>query len=133
MEFRNLRPPTAINKIGIQGIGRDVPVFDHADWMPFADGDCAVVSTGGRTYGTALLLTCANGIGKKVVGDDVVKLRGGLVVPRTPGRAAVDGDNRALITDQKNIVAVVGIDPEILVVITARGSTESSPSFSAIG
>ena len=63
----------------------------------------------------------------------MVKLSGGLVEPGTPAAATVDGDNRALIADQKNDVTVAGIDPEILVVVAAGSAAEASPRLAAVG
>src|SRR5690348_12536635 len=101
--------------------------------MPVAKGDCAVVAASGDADRTALLLSCATPIGKRIVGDGVVKLRGGLVVPGTPGGAAVDRDECALIADQQNDVAVVGIDPEILIVVSTGSAAKTGPGFAAIG
>src|SRR5208282_5651115 len=80
-----------------------------------------------------LLLSGADAVRKYVGGGDrVVELRGGLVVPRTPGRAAIYRDDRALVADDENNVAVVGIDPEILVIVAPGRATESHPGFAAI-
>ena len=64
---------------------------------------------------------------------DVINLRGGLVVPGTPGCSAVDGDQRALIADQENNVGIVGIDPEILIVVAAGSAAKAEPGFAAVG
>ena len=123
---------STIDNIGIKRVGSDVAVFDHADRVPVAEGDDAVVATSPNAYGTAFLLARANAIGKGIVGDRVIKLRGGLVVPGTPRLAAVHGDDGSLIADQQDDVAVVGIDPEVLVVVAAGSATKTEPGFSAI-
>src|SRR5579863_9908573 len=68
-----------------------------------------------------------------MVGDGVIKLGSWLVVPGTPGSAAIDGHEGTLIADEQDDVAVVGIDPEILVVVATRGAAEGGPGLSAIG
>ena len=62
----------------------------------------------------------------------MVKLRGRLVVPRTPRLPAIDGHNRALIADDKNNVWIIRIDPEILVVVTAGRAANAHPGLAAI-
>jgi len=87
----------AVDQIGMQGIGRDVAVFFDADGGPIAKGDFAEVAAAGGADGAAFLLASVDPVGKLVVGDDVIELRGGLVVPGAPGLAAVDADGCALI------------------------------------
>src|SRR6266699_168476 len=54
----------AIDDIGIEWIGRNVPVLDHAHGMPFAESDGAVVAAAGSAHRTALLLRSTDTIGK---------------------------------------------------------------------
>ena len=63
----------------------------------------------------------------------MVELRGGLVVPGTPGRSAIDRHEGALIANQKNNVWIVGIDPQILIVVAARRPAKTRPGFAAVG
>ncbi len=81
---------TAVNDIGIERIGSDIPVFLDADGMPFAEGDGAVIAAGGDAYGTTFLLTAINVVGKGIIGADVIKLGGGLVVPGREGLPSID-------------------------------------------
>src|SRR5207244_3855828 len=83
----------AIDEIGIERIGRDVAVLFDADRTPFAKGDLAIVAPAGDAGRAALLLASVDPVGELVIGDDVVKLRGGLVVPRAPRLPAVDTDD----------------------------------------
>ena len=55
----------------------------------------------------------------------MIELRGGLVVPGTPGGAAVDGYQSSLIAYEENNVGIVGIDPEVLIIIATRGAAET--------
>jgi len=67
----------AVDQIGMQGIGRDVAVFFDADGGPIAKGDFAEVAAAGGADGAAFLLASVDPVGKLVVGDDVIELRGG--------------------------------------------------------
>ena len=91
----------AVDDVGIERIGRDVAVFLDADGVPLAERDPAVVAAALHARGSALLLPAAHAIGKRVVGADVVELRGRLVVPGAPRVAAVDRNDGALIRGER--------------------------------
>ena len=91
------RQLAAVDDVRIERIGRDVAVFFRGDRMPVAESDLAVVAAARDADRAAFLLAAAQSIRKRVVGADVIELRGRLVVPRAPGLAAVDGDDRALV------------------------------------
>src|SRR6202167_2631842 len=133
VELSDFTSAPAVNNVRIEGIGCDVSVFDHADGMPVAEVDGAVVATTGDADRTALLLAAADAIGECRSDRDVINLRGGLVVPGAPGGSAVDGDESALVAHEKNNVGVVGIDPEILIVVAAGRAAKSEPGFAAVG
>ena len=103
IEARHL---AAVNDVGIERIGRDVAVFFDAHRLPVAEGDLAVIAAAGDADRAALLLAAVDPIGKPIVGDDVIELRGGLVVPGAPRLAAVDGDGRALVAGQDDDVGI---------------------------
>src|SRR2546423_6231890 len=100
--------------------------------MPVAKRDCAVIAAAVDANRAALLLSRADTVRKRIVGDRVIELRRGLVIPGTPCLAAIDSDDRALIADQQNNLAVVGVDPEILVIVAAGGSAKPGPRFAAV-
>ena len=133
VKLRDFASAAAINNVRVKGIGGDVAIFDHANGMPVAGGEGAIVAAAGNADGAALLLAAADAIGESWSYRDVINLSGGLVVPGTPGGSVVDGDECALIADEKNNVWVVGIDPEILIVVAAGSTTEAEPGFAAVG
>src|SRR5581483_5001995 len=92
----------------------------------------AVVAAAPDASRAALLLAAAHAIGKRVVGGDVVHLRGGLVVPRAPRFAAVEGDDRSLIAGDENGLGIVGIDPDVLIVVAPRRAAKARPRLAAI-
>src|SRR5947208_15719095 len=62
----------------------------------------------------------------------MVQLRRRLVIPRAPGLAAVHSDDRALIRTQKNDVGIVGIDPNVLIIVPAGRAAPALPRFAAV-
>src|ERR1041384_6352704 len=68
----------------------------------------------------------------KTMSGAVEHLRGGRVEPRRPGRAAVDGDDGALVSREQHHAGVVRIDPEPVVVVAAGRAAEGEPGLSAV-
>src|SRR5208337_234151 len=91
------------------------------------------VAAAGDANRAALLLTAAQAIREGVVGVHVIKLRCGLVVPRTPRLAAVHADNRSLIAGEHDDVGIVGIDPDVLVIVAAGSAAKCTPGHAAVG
>ena len=130
IEARDL---AAVNQVGMQRIGRDVSVFFDADRMPVAKSDFATVAAAGGAGRAAFLLAAVDPVGKLVVGDDVIELRGRLVVPGAPGFAAVDGDGRALIGGEDNDFGILGIDPDGVVVVAAGSAFDGGEGCAGVG
>src|SRR6516162_9583033 len=103
----------------MEWVRRDIAVFDHAHRTPVAKCDLAVVTAARDTDRAALLLAAVHPVGEAVVGNDVIELCRGLVVPRTPRLATVNAHDGALVAHQQNDVRVTGIDPDVLVVVAA--------------
>jgi hypothetical protein len=61
--------------------------------------------------------------GKLIVHDDVIELCGGLVVPTAPSLSAVEADGSALPRSEDHAGRVPGIDPHLVIVISARRTT----------
>src|ERR1051325_8498387 len=97
--------------------------------MPLAEGDLPVVATAGDAGRPALLLPTTQTIRKSVVGGDVVHLRRRLVVPVTPGLTAIHADDSTLVAADKKNVGIVGIDPDVLVVVTSRRTAQRVPGL----
>ena len=130
VEHRSL---AAVDQIGMQRIGRDVAVFFDADGGPVAKGDFAKVAAAGGADGAAFLLSAIDPVGKLVVGDDVIELRRGLVVPGAPGLAAVDADGRALVDGEGDDVGIFGIDPDGVVVVAAGRAFDGGEVLAGVG
>src|SRR5450755_2167343 len=101
--------------------------------MPFAEGDLAVVAATGNADRAALLLPSAEAVGEGVVGADVINLRGGLVVPGTPGLPAIHGDDCALVAGDQDDLGIDRIDPDVLVIVATGRAAKAGPGFAAVG
>ncbi len=117
---------------GLSGSGRHKAVLVDADGQPVALRDRAVVAAARHAHRSALLLTAAHAIRKRVVGRHVIELAGRLVVPGAPRLAAVERHDRALIGSEQDDVGVVGIDPAVLIVLAARRAFEGRPRLAAV-
>src|ERR1051325_51902 len=82
--------------------------------------------------GPAVLLRTGDPVRKAKVCCDVINLRGWLVVPRAPGRCAVDSYDRPLIAADDHSFRIVGINPELVIIVTAGRTFDGRPSLSAI-
>src|SRR2546421_1228140 len=100
--------------------------------MPLAKSYFAIVATTRDARRAALLLTTAQTIRKGVVSIYVIHLRGRLVVPTAPRLPAVDSDDCALVAAEQNNVRVIGIDPDVLIVVAARSTAKARPCLSTI-
>ena len=101
--------------------------------MPIAKGDLAIIAAAGDAGGAALLLAAIDPIRKTVVGDHVVELRRGLVVPGTPSLAAVHADGCALVAGQQNDLRIFGIDPNGVIVVAAGRTFDGGKVAAAVG
>ncbi len=75
------------------------------------DGNCAVV-----------LLRAVDVVGIPIVGDDVVELRGRLIILPRPGGAAVHAHVRAAVIGVDHAAGIRGIDPQAVMVAMRRGN-----------
>ncbi len=101
--------------------------------MPIAKSDLAVRPPAVDPDRTALLLPTVEAIRKRVVGADVIKLGGRLVIPRAPACAAVHGDDGALIARQENNLRVVRRDPDVLIIVASGRAAPAIPRLAAVG
>src|SRR5437667_10402289 len=95
---------TADDDVWIERIGNDVTIFLRRHGSPIAKRDLAFVAAAFDSYRTAFLLAAVKPIRKRVVGADMIQLRGRLVIPRAPALAAVERDDRTLVLAQQTAV-----------------------------
>src|SRR5260370_27046379 len=117
----------------MQRIGRNIAVFFYPDRRPVAKSNFAKVTAAGGADGAAFLLSAIDPVRKLVVGDDVVELRGRLVVPGTPGLSAIHADGRALVHSDGDDVWVFGINPDGVVVVASRCAFDSREVLARVG
>ena len=116
----------------MQRVGRNVAIFFYANRGPIAKRDLAEVAAAGSANRTALLLSAIHPIRKLVVGDDVIELCRGLVVPGTPSLAAIHADGRALIHSERDDVGVFGIDPDGMVVVASGSAFDGGEVLASV-
>src|SRR5205823_9843543 len=105
------RELAAVNHIWIKRVRHNIAILFRGYRVPLANGDLAIIATAGDTDGSALLLAATEPIGECVIRIYMVELGGGLVVPRAPALATVDGDNCPLVVGEQDDVGMVGVDP----------------------
>src|ERR1041384_6070874 len=102
----------SVNNIGIEWIGSNIGVLVGPHRMPFAKRDLAIVAAAGHARRSAFLLPSIHPIGALIIGNDVIELRGRLIVPGAPGSASVHRDCGALVGSEKNDFRMIGVDPD---------------------
>src|SRR5579862_727984 len=78
-----------VDNVRIARVGDDVAAFAAADRVPVRAIDVPVIAAGTNTERRVVLLRSVNAILKIVVGGDMIKLRGGLVILGGPIFAAI--------------------------------------------
>src|SRR5216684_1404161 len=104
-------PSPGVDEIMVHGIGSDVGKLPASGRRPFAHGDLAKVAAAGHRRGAAILLRGEDVVGKSVVRAHVVELSRRLVVPGTPGRAAIHANDSSLIHPKNHMLRSQRIDP----------------------
>src|SRR5207248_5252378 len=126
------RQLTADDNVWIPRVGDDVTIFLGRDRLPIAECDFTFIAAAFDSDRTAFLLAAVKPVRKRVVGANVIQLRSRLVIPRAPAFAAVDSDDRALVRSEKNDVGIIGIDPNVLIIVTAGRAAPALPRFAAV-
>src|SRR6266576_4389218 len=86
----------------------------------------------GRANCATVLLCAGNPVGKAIIGSDVINLRRRLVVPGTPGCSAIYGYDPTLVAADNHPFWIVGIDPELMIIITAGRAFDRGPRLAGI-
>ena len=129
---RDIGARAAEHQVGIAGIGRRDAVFLDVGRMPVVEGDTSVHGAAVHARRARVLLAAAHPIGEAVVGSDVVHRRGGLGVPVAPRLTAIGRDDRALVRHGEDDVGVLGVDPDPLIIVSARRAPHGGPGEPAV-
>src|ERR1700752_5456453 len=84
--------------------------------------DCATV-----------LLRARDPVRKTIVSSEVIDLRRRLVVPRAPGTGPVPANDCTLVARDDHSFWIVGIDPELMIVVAAGRAFDRRPRFAGVG
>ncbi len=125
--------PAGVDDVRVERIGEHRPPFPAVDRVPVEHRDRAVVAAAARADCAGILLRGVHPVGKTVVRGHVVDLLGALVVPRAPGGAAVKRDHQTLVVPEEHPLAVGGVDPELLGIVTAGSALEAGEGLAAVG
>ena len=119
--------------LGSLGMNGDVAAFRVPHDVTIAPGDGPLVGAGRHADGGVVLLGSVHPVGKLVVGGQVVKLAGELVVDAGPTLPAVEGDAGAAIVALDHPSRIVGVNPKVVVVAVGRGDpVESAPPVNGL-
>src|SRR5579884_2258553 len=121
-----------IKDVGVVWVGRDIAAFAAAYGEPVAQIDLVVQSARCGGGGSAILLRAIDVIGGFIIGDHVIELPGGLVVPGAPGFAAVEGDGGALIGSEHHVQGIGGIDPDLVIIVAAGRAADDAEIPAAV-
>src|SRR2546423_8385358 len=122
----------AINDVGISGVRRNVSGFARTDGVPVGKSNGAVVTATGRGDRAAILLRAIDAVRKLVVHGHVIELRSRLVIPGTPGLAAIHADAGALVATENHALRVRRINPKGVVIVAAGSALDGLKLFAAI-
>ena len=98
----------------------DVRALATADSVVIILTDTAVPCIARNRHRAVVLLAGIESIRILVIGDDSIELRGGLVVDRTPGLAAVKGHICATVIRIDDVVAILRVKPHVVVIAMRR-------------
>src|SRR5439155_10554154 len=129
VEFRRL---ATVDEIWVQWIGRNIAIFLDAHRIPIPKRDFTKIASAGGADTTAFLLPAVHPVGELIVGDDVIELRGWLVVPRAPGLPSIHADGDSLIDRERNNLRIVGIDPDGVIIVASRRSLDGGEIMTAV-
>src|SRR5215469_575907 len=128
VELRHLAATCTVNHVLIERIRRHIAILDCPGRTPVAHRDTAIVPAARDADRAALLLPGADAVREGWCDADVVELCGRLVEPAAPGFAAIHGNDRTLVADEGDDAWVVGIDPQVLIVIAAGSAAQRPPA-----
>src|SRR6185437_8133775 len=122
------------NDVRIIGIGRDhAALAADRDLAELLHGNAVTACGAARERGGArVLLSAIHPVGELVVRDDVIDLRGRLVVPAAPGLAAVERDLCALVAAEDAPLTVRRVDPQGVEVVSRLIALERDEMRAAV-
>ena len=103
------------------------------DWPRIHSTDASVNGATRDRHRARVLLRTVDPVGKSIIGDHVIELSGGLVVPTAPRLGSVDTDDDSLIGSQNHSLRIVWCDPHGMIVVTTWSTLDWYKRFATIG
>src|ERR1019366_6520217 len=122
----------SVDDVRIAGIGGQPSAFASADHKPVARCDQSMIGSARYRCAAAVLLGAVNVVRKFVVGDHVIELPDRLVEPGRPRLAVVEADGCPLVGANDPARRILGIEPELVVVVAAWRATHNGNAVAAI-
>src|SRR2546423_2008334 len=119
-----------IDDFRIARIRRHVTTLAAAHRIPIGPVDASAITGAGNAHSRVVLLRAVHEIGKAVVCDHVVELRGGLIVLACPTLAGVGAYVGATVIGFDHAVRITGVNPQT--VIVTMGNADLGESLSCI-
>ena len=91
-----------------------------------------MISAAGDSSASTILLGTVDDVGDFAVRDDMIELCRRLVVPCAPSLTVVEADCRPLIRSKNHAVGILGIDPNLMIIVSARRPAENRNRFSSV-
>src|SRR5260221_4699180 len=115
------RVAAGVDDVGVVGPHGDVPTFAAADLLVVHARDRREARAAGHADGGVVLLRAVDAVWHLIVSDDVVELRGRLIVQRRPRLGAVEGDRCAAVVALDDAATVLRVKPHVVVVAVGHG------------
>ena len=112
-----------IHDLGVRRVGCDVAAFAATHVIPVRAINRAFRAGTGDGHSGVVLLGAVDVIREPVVGNDMVKLRCGLVIHAGPGIAAVSGNSGAAVVAIRETLGIGGIDPQRVIISVRRADS----------
>ena len=105
-----------VHDIRIGRIRRDISRFPTTHGVPIGEIDRPLITAAGYSYCAVVLLRAIDVIGGSIVGNNMIKLRGWLIILTCPRLATIQGDRYTAIVGSNHAPRILGIYPQSMVV-----------------
>ena len=123
---------SAVNNVRVKWVSRHVTILFRTHGMPFSERHLPIISPRCNAHRATFLLPTIDVVRKIIVCGNVIKLSGGLIVPRTKRLTTIHRHDCALVAGYQNDVRIIRIYPNSVVIVPARCAPKSRPIFATV-